>query len=192
MWLRPFGLQLPATGERRETRVNKAKRCVLPLRGVIDADPFRGNDSWLIVGSVQEIKLGSGKIHSVLRTGDLRCPGEPTWPREVRSPAVEWLGTRMSTAWASPAVPRHDVQHLVHPVNQVHIGVSRSSEEHLGSPRPPPGGVRRQVLGAEISFCLHNARPQRLPRECVGRVSSRSTPWPARSRVAEKTIETVS
>ena len=57
----------------------------------------------------------------------------------------------------------HDVQHLIHPVDQVYIVPSCGAKQDLGSPRPPLGGVRCQIVRAEIRFGLHDTRLKCLP-----------------------------
>ena len=143
--------------------IEKAKWSILPFSGVVDTDPFRGNHPRLIRWIVQEIKLVSSQVEAVLRAGDLKCPSKPTGPREIGLPTVKRLGGADEYRLGFSHTSGHDVQHLIHPVDQVHVGPSCGAKQDLGSPRPPFGGVRCQIVRAEIRFGLHDTRLKCLP-----------------------------
>ncbi len=148
---------------RRVICIEKAKWSILPFSGVVDTDPFRGNHTRLIRWIVHEIKLVASQVQAVLRADDLKCPSQPTGPREIGLPTVKRLGGADEYRLGFSHTSGHDVQHLIHPVDQVHVGPSCGAKQDLGSPRPSFGGVRCQIVRAEIRFGLHDTRLKCLP-----------------------------
>lgn len=53
---------------------------------------------------------------------------------------------------------RNQVQALVHPIDQIHIGPPRRPKYHAGARRNPARGVGRFVVQAQIRLHLHNGR----------------------------------
>src|SRR5579871_5820203 len=151
------------TVTRRVICIEKAKWSILPFSGVVDTDPFRGNHPRLIRWVVQKIKLVPGQVQAVLQAGDLKCPSKPTGPREIGLPTVKRAGGADEDRLSFPRTSGHDVQHLIHPVDQVHVDPPCGAKQDLGSPCPPFGGVRCQIVRAEIRFGLHNTRLKCLP-----------------------------
>ena len=111
----------------------------------------------LIRRIVQEIELASSQVQAVLRAGNLKCPSKPAGPREIGLPTVKWLSGADEHRLGFSHTSGHDVQHLVHPVDQVHVGPSCGAKQDLGSPRPPFGGVRCQIAKAEIRSVSRHA-----------------------------------
>ena len=55
---------------------------------------------------------------------------------------------------------RHYVQALVHPVDEVHVGVAGRAEEHRVARRAACGSVRRGIAIADVRLHLHEASNQ--------------------------------
>ena len=51
---------------------------------------------------------------------------------------------------------RHHVHAVIHPVDEIDVGVARRTEHDLGPLGQPPGRMRREIVRAEIRLHLHN------------------------------------
>ena len=143
--------------------IKKSKRSILPLSGVIDAHTFRDNYTRLARRIVQEIKPAAGQVQAVVRASNMKCPSKPAGAREIGLPTIKRPGGAEEHRLGLSLTTGHHVQHFVDSVDQVDVRPSRPAKQDFGPPRPPFGGVRRQILRAEIRFGLHDPRLKRLP-----------------------------
>src|SRR5947209_121310 len=54
-----------------------------------------------------------------------------------------------------------DVQHVVHAVDQIDVGVTAASEHNLGSRCAPLGCVTRQIVRPDVCLGFYNAGTQK-------------------------------
>ena len=65
----------------------------------------------------------------------------------------------MSTACALPSFTHDNIEHVVHPVDEVDVRMTSRAEHDLGPFCSAFGGVGSKVIGAEICFGFYDARP---------------------------------
>jgi hypothetical protein len=75
-------------------------------------------------------------------------------------PAVERYGPSNQNGLRIIDAGCHDIEHVVHPVNQVHIRMTGRSEHDFGPFRPPLRSVARQIVSADVGFCFYDPRTQ--------------------------------
>ena len=51
-----------------------------------------------------------------------------------------------------------DVEAFVHPVNEIHVCVTRWTEDHFGARRNPAPGMRRPIFDAKIRLSFDDSR----------------------------------
>ena len=51
---------------------------------------------------------------------------------------------------------RHDVHAVVHPVREINVSMARRAEDHARPVRDPGGGMRREIVAAEVRFRFHD------------------------------------
>lgn len=132
-----------------------------------DADAGRGGDflrwwhGWEANG-----KFTAGNVDAVVAAGDRHGDGEaPGTSAELFEAACGRAGVthrRQSRHWLEGANQdaagravwlRHQIEALVHAVDQVDVGVTRRTKKDLRSRRQAAGGVCGKIGSAEI--CLH-------------------------------------
>lgn len=147
-------------GGRRALVVKKAEQFVFPFPGILHADPLRAPDPRPAVRIKHEIESVSGQVPSVYGTSYLESARELARAGEIGFPSVQGLGRPDEDRLAAAGLANNDIEHLVHPVNEVNVGMARGSEHDLRAFCEAFGRVGRQILGADVGFGFHNARPE--------------------------------
>ncbi len=137
------------------------------MGGFGDADAGGDEDFPLSVPSVEDAEWAAGEIGTVEGAGDAEGLREFSWAAaEVFPPApagahlVE-AGKRLDGAdedTAGGAVGfNDDIETFVHAVDEVDVGVSRRAEDDPGAIGDSAGGVRGEVVAAEIGLNFNDA-----------------------------------
>ena len=167
--VRRYRLSKPAARDQEAQR---------PVGAVPDADAGGGFDLERLPGNTPAHgQAAARQVGAVVAAGDVPWPAVSLPGPEARSSTRP----RRRTAAAScprcrpaapargsartPACPRlgHQVQALVHAVDEVDVGVARRPEQHAGAVRHAARGVRRQVVEAEVGLQSRQCARPLLP-----------------------------
>ena len=143
--------------------IKEAEWFVFPFPGILHADPLRTPDPRPVVRISYEIQRAPGQVQSVCGMSDLERARELARAREIDLPVTQGLGSPDEHCLTAAGLARHNIEHLIHPVNQVNVGMPRGTEQNFRVLRAAFGGVGCEVMGTDIGFGLHDARPVFLP-----------------------------
>ncbi len=89
--------------------------------------------------------------------GDPERPRELARSGEIGLPAVERFRGTDQDRLAAAGLSGNDVEHLVHSVDEIHIGMARRAEHDFSPPGSAFGRVGRKIVRSDIGFCFHDA-----------------------------------
>ena len=128
-----------------------------PGAGIVDADSWGGFDAGSVPRIIDDEELAAGQIKAVVSAGDLKGAGEFTGSGEVGGPAVEGFGGADEHRLRVAGYGGDDVEHFVHAVDEVDVGVPAPTEHDFGARGAAFGGVAGEIMGADVGFGFDDA-----------------------------------
>ena len=95
----------------------------------------------------------------MVRLDDFESAREFARAGKISLPLIERFGRADEHGLCFASFTRDNIEHVVHPVDEVDVRMTSRAEHDLGPFCPAFGGVGSKVIGAEICFGFYDARP---------------------------------
>jgi hypothetical protein len=135
----------------------KPQQTFRPMLSIIHADP-RTPDHGKFFRNLRrgDEKIIAQQIMAIEAFIDLQRPAEQTRPGSLGGNIFHRLEGADQDRGRVSFPLRHHVHAEIHPVDEINIGVARRPEHDARPRRPALGGMRRQIVLAQIRLHLHD------------------------------------
>ena len=107
---------------------------------------FQGGDKKIVAQQIMTVELFV-YFHRATEQAGAAGPASQVFHRFHRA---QQDGGSMALAF------RHDIHAEIHAVNEINVGMSGRAEHDLRPRGPSPGGMRREIVLAQVSLDFHN------------------------------------